>query len=224
MAPTREDVSSPTSPLAVLTMTIAPERSQAGGIDGRAGLADDGASGPAAGEALDLRLHRVDDLDLQPPVEEVEVARPPGLDHGVGDEREYAAPKGGVDQHGRHVQDGVLAPPPRGVGGADGLVDLEEGEQGEAKGVLHARPPEAVELPPEDGQGVGDRLVPVPAEARVDQVEPEGALGLGHVQVDDVALAWPEAPARGRPAPGRGGDRPARGPSGAPPAVRRSIR
>ncbi|MBI4493720.1 MAG: hypothetical protein HY690_13090 [Chloroflexi bacterium] len=160
-----------------------------GRVDSRAGLADDGAGGAAAGEALDLGLDRVHDLDLEPPIEAVEVAGPPGPDHRIADALQHAAAEGRVDEHGRDLQDGVLASTSfRGLD-TEGLIGLVQGEQREAEGVLHAGSPEAVELAAEDGQGVGHRLVALAEQHRVQQVEAEGALALGHVEVHDVAVA-----------------------------------
>ena len=55
------------------------------------------------------------------------------------------------------------------------LVGFEQREHGKAEGVFHARSPEAVELAPEDAQGVGGGLVAIPAEADIEQVDAEGA-------------------------------------------------
>jgi len=52
-------------------------------VDGRARRADHPKGSPAVGETLDLRLDRVDDLDLQVAIEQVEVAGPRDLDDGV---------------------------------------------------------------------------------------------------------------------------------------------
>src|SRR5581483_7583323 len=110
-------------------------------------------------------------------------------DDGVADEPEDAAAEGGVDQDRRHIEDGVLPTPPSGVRGADRLVRLVQREQREAEGVLHPRAPEAIELAPEDRQGVGYRLVAVAEEACVEEVQAEGARSLRHVEVDDILLA-----------------------------------
>src|SRR2546428_806514 len=71
------------------------------------------------------------------------------------------------------------------VGPADGLVPLVQRQQSEAEGVLHPRPPEAVELAPEDREHIGDRLVAIAPQADVEQVQPEGARAPGQVEEDD---------------------------------------
>ena len=187
MAPTSAAVSSPTAPLAVSTTTMAPSRSQAPAGRSWSAAGRRSARATTAGEALHLGLHRVDDLHLQAPVEAVEVvvhqARTTGSRTGRSSLRRKAASArtAGTSR--------TVCWRPRPAGPRRGLVGLVEGEQGEAEGVLHPRAPEAVELPPEDRQGVGHRLVAVPAQADVQQVQAEGARPLGHVEEDDVPPA-----------------------------------
>ena len=80
-----------------------------GRVDGRAGLADHRAGGPAAGESMDLRLHRRDDLHLLAPVEVVVEGGEPLRDRRVAGRGQELAPERVLGQDRRHVQDRELA-------------------------------------------------------------------------------------------------------------------
>jgi hypothetical protein len=85
------------------------------------------------------------------------------------------------------------------VSPANRLVGLEQGHESEAKGVLHARPPEGVELPPEDTQSITDRLIAIPAQANIQEVHAERALTVGDIKVDDVGAPLERHQSQRRP-------------------------
>ena len=175
----------------MLTTTIAPSRIQSGRVYRRARLTDDEARGLAADVALNFGLHRIDDLELEATVQRIEVAGPPLDDQAVFYHAEQLTAKVRVREERRDIQDRVLAVPAIGFG-TDGLIHLVEGEQGEAESVLHPRTPEAVELPPEDHQGVRDGLIPRPAQTDVEQIQAKGTGCIGDVEEDDVVatIGW----------------------------------
>ncbi len=72
------------------------------------------------------------------------------------------------------------------VGRTDSLVRVDQREEREAERVLHPGAPELVELLPEDRDGVGHRLLGIPPQPDVEQVQPEGPLTLAHIEVDHV--------------------------------------
>src|SRR5262245_18731225 len=141
------------------------------------------AGGQVSG--LRRRHHRVGGLDLHRPAELVVLA-PPLSDPGVlGHAPEHPA-EGRRVQHRRDVQDRVLPDPPVRVGRAERPVRLVERGERPPEGVLHPPAPGAVEHPLEDPQGRLDGLVPLPSEPHIEQVQAEGPLALGRVEVDDV--------------------------------------
>ena len=156
-------------------------------IEGRSRLADDAARDLAARVLVDLRLDRVDDLLAMAQLQRLEVAAEPVPDRRVGGPLEHAVPKPRNAEQVGHFEHRVLRSTPMdGVRPTDRLVGLEQGHEREPKGVLHARPPEGVELPLEDAQRVADCLIAIPAQANIQEVHAERALTVGDIKVDDV--------------------------------------
>jgi hypothetical protein len=89
------------------------------------------------------------------------------------------------------VGEGVLTFTSRGAFSADRLIHLKQGEQRISEGIFHPRPPEAVELAPEDRQRIRDRFVAVPPQTHVEQVQAEGPIPFRDVEDEDIVTsAW----------------------------------
>ena len=124
-------------------------------------------------------LDGVDDFLPVPQLEWVEVTAEPVSDGGVSGALEDAVSKARNTQQVWYLQHRMLrAAACDWIDAADRFVRLKQGHEREAKGVLHARTPEGVELTLEDAQRVTDRLIAVPAETHVEQIYTEGTLRL----------------------------------------------
>jgi hypothetical protein len=111
-------------------------------------------------------------------------------EHGIADSFQDLLAEAAAGQQRRHLEQGVLGGPAAlGIVVAERLVGLEQRHQGKAEGVLHAGPPECVELATDNAQSVADGLIAVPAEADVEQVEAERTALIRDVQVDHVGRA-----------------------------------
>src|SRR5438876_5245480 len=122
---------------------------------------------------MHFRMYRIGNFDLKTPVEMIEVAGPPSLDDGVRNGLQQAASECRVGEDSRHLKNRVLSASTGGILSTDRLIHLEEGEQCEAKRILHPWTPEAVELAPEDRKCIGHSLVAIPAQPDIQQVQSE---------------------------------------------------
>jgi hypothetical protein len=133
----------------------------------------------------------VDDLQLEPAIERLEVVGPPGPHARIAHRAERLATKADVRQDRGHLQQRVL----RGasanrIGGAQRHVGVEKREQRKPKGILHPRTP--VPLAPlalKDRERIGHRPIAVPTQTGIEQVEPERPRPIGDVQKHHVRSA-----------------------------------
>ena len=176
-----------------------PVRHELAKVDRRARLAHDLAGHAAAQVLVDLGLDRIDDLQLESLVESLKIPFKPLADDRVAGFLQQLSAEARPLQHCGHVQDRVLsAATSARVLGTHGLVRLEKCQHREAEGILHARSPVAVELPPKDAQRVGGGLIAVPAQSDVQQVDAKRPTAIGHVKVDHIRLPLPRDQAQRR--------------------------